>query len=445
MTLVSALRRRWFGWDRLGRDVLLFCLGFALLRFWALAGRSPVRWPDSNSYFYVDFFGHAAGGRLWTVPVLYTTLPSDAARVAAQGLIGILCWSALAFAVARSLAHPVVARIGAIAILLLGLCIQVTEWDQTLLSESLAVSLGALLAAALLRTRLRRTWPVICATLVVLVLWMFARQVQVLVFLPVGVVTIGWMLLRARRYIAVAVALALIGVWGGYAAAQDKGNLEFGAHDILIFRILQTADGPAFIARSGMPDVPQLEKEASTYASAGTYLGGASKVYKDPRWQQWIDRHWSRLYLKWLIHHPVADIREPLSYANQLLSGFPNYASIRPVLPSTVQDLLWERASGDIPLWFGVTAVAWIASLRKRRPHSLDALAAGGIVISMFWYLAAWLLEPSELARLVIPAATMLRISLLLLLFTAIDRLVTTDDSGHPLGIPAETSTPSSS
>src|SRR5262249_36509461 len=131
--------------DAVTRDVALYSAAFAFLRLWSIVGRPVIRYPDSASYFYVDFLGHAAGGRSPTVPLLYTALWSDRARVAAQVIVGIACWSTLAFAVAKSLRHPYVARAGALLVLLLGATIQVTEWDQIILSESLSISLTALL------------------------------------------------------------------------------------------------------------------------------------------------------------------------------------------------------------------------------------------------------------------------------------------------------------
>ena len=414
----------------MSRDVVLFCLGFALLRFWAVLGRPPVRFNDSPSYFQIDFLGHAT--RLWTVPVFYNALPNDSARVLAQIVFGIVCWSALAFAVARSLRNSLVARLGALLVLLLALCIQVTEWDQAILSESLALSFTALLVASLLWLRLRRSTSAMVATLVVLVLWVFTRQLQAIVYVLVSLPLIAWILFRARRhvrsYVLIACALAALAVWSGYASDQARGIMRHNEYYLVTQRILPTPGGAEFFASHGMPDMPELVK-----AAAKGQPFEHSSVVRDPRWQAWSDSHWKQTYAEWLLHHPVADIRAPLVDVPNLLSGFPDYTgSTRVTLPSPVQDSLWERTSGDVPLWFALTLVIWLVSLRGSRPErprgkvplSLGALGAGGVGFAALWYLAGWHLAAVELPRISVEAAALLRIGLFLVLLDALDRIV---------------------
>jgi hypothetical protein len=366
----------------------------------------------------INFLGHAK--RLWTVPLLYNALPSDRARVFAQIVFGIACWSALAFAVARSFRSRVVQRLGAVLVLLLGLCVQVTSWDQAILSESIALSLTALLVAALLWLRLRPTRWVLVGTLVVVVLWVFTRQLQAAVYVPVGLCVITWILLRARRYLLVACALALISAWAGYAATQADSIKAWNAHTLLTMRILKTPDGADFFASHGMPDVSLLEKEV-VHPFPGHLVD--SPVHRDPKWQAWIAHHWNRTYTEWLLRHPIDTIRDPLADAPKLLSGAAAIGSPRPVIPSPVQDSLWERSSGDIPLWIALVSLVWLAALRAGRPGGLDALSAGIIGTAMLLYFGAWHLSATELGRLMLEAAALLRIGLFVLLLSALDRI----------------------
>ncbi len=420
---MRAVRLRLSTLDGLGRDVGLFCLAFALLRVWAVFLRTVVRYPDSVTYFDIDFLGRAT--RLWTVPILYRALPNDDARVAAQTLIGILCWSALAFAVARSMRHPIVARAGALLVLLLGLCIQVTEWDDVLLSESLALSLMALMGASLLWLRLRRTRWTIAAVLVVSMLWVFTRQIQAAVFIPVAVLVIGWIAFRARRYLPVAVAVAVVAAWGGYAIVGQSRFVEDSAHGILVTRVLGAPDAASFFTRAGMPDMPVLQKEYAAWVARQKFLGRASPVFRDPSWISWVNRHWNLTYVDWLLEHPVATIRQPLSHANDLLSGFPAYSKPRPVLPSPVQDALWDRSSsGDLPFWIALALVAWVVSLRRGGPRGLIAVGVAGVAFCAFWYWATWQLGYGEQARHELPVASALRISLFIIVLAALDRFL---------------------
>jgi hypothetical protein len=422
---MGTLRERWRRVGLLDRDVGVGCAVFTVLRLWAVVGTTPIRFPDSASYAYVNLFGHATGGRLWTVPAFYAVIQDDHHRVVAQAVVGSVCWGALAFAVAHSLVNGALARIGAGAILLLGLCVQVTQWDQTILSESVSLSLGALLVATILWLRLRRSWSTIAAVLVVVALWIFARQLQVLLFIPVAVALIAWIVLRARRYVVVAVALTALGVWSGYATSQDKMHLEYDAHDIVEFRILQVPGGSNFIARTGMPDFALMKAEAARFAATGAYVGGTnSKVYLDPAWRRWVDKHFKRTFVDWVVHHPWWTIRLPLLDIPTALDGNPHYGAPRTTLPSPVQDLFWERTTGSFPFWAAISALIWTASLFRGRPGSLEWLAIGGIGISILWYYAAWHLSGSEVPRLSVPVAAFFRVSLLLLALGALDRMV---------------------
>jgi hypothetical protein len=370
---------------------------------------------------HVSFLGHG-GNRLWTVPLLFTALPSDSTRTFAQLVIGILCWSALAFAVERSLRHRVVARAGAVLILLLGLCVQVTEWDRILLSESLAISLTVLLVASLLWVRLRPTPWALGAMLAVLVLWVFTRPLQAALFVPTAVVAISWILLRRRRLVGVAAALAIIAVWGGYAtASSSRQTIMENAHDILVLRILQTPGNAAYFEQRGMPQMEALKKEAATL----TDYGVRDPVYRNRAWQNWIDAHWQRAYAGWLLRHPLDDIRAPLADVPYELSGFADYTAVRPALPQPIQGVLWDRGvpGGDVPMFVALTLVLWLASLRMGRPGSLDALGWLLLAAATLWYYAGWHTGAVELPRIFVPVAVLLRVGLLILALAAVDRI----------------------
>jgi hypothetical protein len=417
--LASRLRRD----HGLGFDVALFCLGFALLRIWTQHGQSPVRHPDSPGYFHLDFLGHGVE-RLWTVPLLFLSLPTDKSRMIAQLVIGIACWSALAFAVAYSFASPVVARAGAVLVLLLGLCEQVTEWDTNVMSESLALSLLALLVASLLWLRLHPTRWWLVGTLAVIVLWVFTKQLQATLFTLIASVAIVWILLRRRRLIGVAVALAVIAAWGGYATASSgRDNIAFNANEILVWRILKTDDGGEYFAARGLPRLDELKREAAATTNMADI---DQRVLGDPEWRQWVDQKWLRAYAGWLLRHPGTVIHGPLGDAATYLSGFSHDADVQPVLPGPVQDTLWARTSegGDIPLFIGLAFVLWLASCRAPRRNHLDAFAMGMVGVAVVWYYAAWHFDVVRLDRIAVPPAAALRIGLLILGLAAVDRLL---------------------
>lgn len=431
--MLSVSRPRLGRRDGVTRDVAVYCVGFAALRLWAAFGRPPVRAPDTLTYFPVDLLGHAI--RLWTVPVIYSALPSDRVRLWAQIVFAIVCWSVLALAIAHAMWSPVIARIGAALVLLLGACIQVTEWDQAMLSESIAVSLTVLLIAAGLWVRLHRTTVAFVAFLVVLVLWIFTRHLHAAIYVPVGLLAIGWVLVHlrrdVRRYTAIAVVLAVVTVWSAYAGNQGHAIKLGNAYYLLIWRVLPNPGAAEFFADRGMPNVKTLQKESARYPCCAFVT--VRTVYHEPAWQEWVKRHWTRSYAEWLGRRPVDTLRSPLRDVTGLLSGFPNYTSVRPVIPSPLQDVVWERgaAGGDLPLWVALTAVLWLLSVRRgsngkssaAAPAQLGVFASALLAVTALWYLAGWHLSIGEAPRIMIPVAVSVRVALLLLILVALDRL----------------------
>jgi len=399
--------------------VLVLGAAFALLRLWAIVGQSPVRTFDSAGYFPISFTGDAV--RLWTVPVFYRALPGDGARVLAQVAVATVCWTALALAVAHSLRGRVLARAGALAILLLGLCAQVTQWDQFILSESLALSLGALLVAALLAFRLRPSSRLLAATLAVLVLWVFTRELHAGVFVVIAAVAIVWILVRSRRPVAIAVAvgIAALAAWGGYAATGNESLHAQSAQQLIVTRILEDPAGRQFLADRDMPALDALVREAET-----GFLGRRSPVLEDEAWRAWIDDKWDATYRRWLLRDPVAAIREPMGNFTTLLSGEPHWTPARPVLPSPLQDALWDRSAGDLPFWIAVALLVWLAASRRPRDGRLDAIGFGIAAACVPWYLLAWHLAPTQLDRLCVPIAAAFRIGLAIAILASLDRLL---------------------
>lgn len=138
------------------RTILVYlAVTFAVfdLRGLLLAPVAPhVRWDgDSGGYLIgPTWIGDSlVGQRPPVVPALYHLLGSNfAAIVLVQSLLAAACWTALAFAV-TSLLHARWLRPSAILIVLaFSFAPEVLWWERELLSESVSLSLFALLLAS---------------------------------------------------------------------------------------------------------------------------------------------------------------------------------------------------------------------------------------------------------------------------------------------------------
>lgn len=409
-----------------GIAVLFMLVAFAALRIVAVAGLDPVSYPDTRTYFWLDFAGGAA--RLWTVPLLFRVLPGDGWRVAAELVIGILCWGALAVATARACLRPVVGACGAAAVLLLALTVQVTQWDLILLSESLALSLTALGTALALFAAEKRPSPALVAALLgVVLLWTFTRHINALalgVTFPLVAAALLWRLPRSQALLLVAV-LGVVAAWGLLAIRRSApwvGNSK----QLLVERLLQDPGATRYFADRGLPITPELRREVRLRSRLGDFPHLRKSVVDDPRFVRWIDEEWRPAYASYLLKNAPQTVTEPLAKAPRELTTNPAYSKPRAVLPGAVQDPLWNRNRHPLGLlvFAGAAAALWLVSLSRGPPRAAElvpwALIGLGIVLAQL----AWTFSATEAPRLFLPAGADVNIGLMLLVVFAADRLL---------------------
>ena len=404
----------------LARDVLMMVLIFACLRTLAIIGVGIARARDTPSYFDLQPFGGSQ--RLWTIPLLWKLLPADSQRVGGQLLLGIVAWSALAAAVARSVSEPRLARLGAAAVLLVGLSPPVTQWDTVLLSESIALSLTVLLIAALLELRRGLTSGTLAVVLALATLWSFTRQVNVMLLILLLPLALWFLFRKGERRIAVigSIVLLVVALWGAVAVARTPSSLwRFNAFTILTARVLPDRDEAGFFLERGLPQSAALRRVVSRKAP----ISGRSRAFKDPRMQRWLDHEWRSAYLAFLADSPVRVVR-PFGHTLDLLDGDVTYARPRSVIPAPVEQLVFARATGDIA-FFGVLAIVlWPMSLRYGRPTGRDLLAWSLLGMAFALILLTWHLAAVDLHRLNMPGAITARVGIVLLILFSLERMI---------------------
>src|SRR5919198_5526248 len=129
---------------------------YAYARVWQLAPAVPRLTPDTIEYQRIaalplspDFFSEL---KPWAVPLLYKLLPGTAAVSVpvAQLLISIAAWLVLAFAFGRCFTGRRLRLLATALVLAFSCSPLVAQWDGVLLSESLSLSLLALVLACAL-------------------------------------------------------------------------------------------------------------------------------------------------------------------------------------------------------------------------------------------------------------------------------------------------------
>ena len=418
-------------------------VAYLLVQALVVAGVTPGEFPDTESYFHLSFIGTAS--RLPTVPLLYKIFPTDSLRMWAQVLLAAAAWWTLA-SVASSLVGDRRVKVGLrVVLLLIGLAAPVTNWNSLMLSESVAISLTALLIAAWLNYAKAPTGRSAAIVIVASVAWTFTRQPHVLLMLLISVVVVIATLRRSDRrplWGALAVALVVISVVGLFEIHRNQRISRANVGSIIQQRILPNPGWTKWFVAHGMP------YSASIAAHAHVPFHYEPQ---DLNYFAWIDEHGTSTYLRFVLEHPKYTFIDPLPYfpgeqesltfrnhspfavlepnpTPSLLSPVVNYGRHRNVLPSVVDKLLFDQGEiGDL-LLLGALAAAltWIAWHR----YGPDRRLAVPVVVVLFaipqGYLV-WLAggeAVGELDRLSMVTAVSVRIGLWIVLALSADRLL---------------------
>lgn len=438
--------------------------GLGLARVWQLAGRDPLSWADT-----ADFL--AVAGRSWTSPDLWAgerpvgaplalKLVGDHrdSYVCAQALLAVVCWSALVASVVAAVPGRA-ARVGAgLAVAAFSLTMPVTMWERSVLSESPALSLLALVAAALVQVARGPTAPRVAALLAALALWLALRDSHLVVAIAGGAVLLGACAVSAARSRRVGdaddedvaddgdgdddgddgdggdVASRAVGSWrrplaalgvgavvlGGLVAAGSMhgGRHEFPTRNVYAVRVLPYPDRVEWFARHGMPQADRFlgADRREPYVDPG----GPPIVYvaDDDRdlqpWLDWVEEHGRTTFARYVATHPPFLVTEPLRTPER---AFNNAFGDREfyAAPDQVRVPLVDRVLAlPTTLVLGVAAAAggWAWASRRCPPVAVAGFALAAL--SVPHGLAAWHSDGMETARHLVVPAVQLHLGVLL-------------------------------
>ncbi|MEY2402598.1 MAG: hypothetical protein QOD38_149 [Acidimicrobiaceae bacterium] len=401
-------------------------LGFLSLRMLALR-TTPLLYFDSRDYLHLELWG---GRRPFTVPLLFWLVPSDSLRVVEQAAISVFAWTALALVVAAGLEDRRVRLGSVVALLALGSTTQVTNWDTTILSDSIAISLTVLLVAAWIAVyRSPSRWSV-AGVLAVTLLWTFTRELHVYVTALVALVVVGAVAVKRASALwwVTAASLLFVATLGFFESRANEETSKQNLAGVIGARILPNQDARAWFIDAGMPPMPQL---------ADGRAHPDNELLAIPEFDRWANEGWP-VYARYLVTHPTVAIDGPFrelleerpAYSDKsagkevLLSPADAYGRARPVLPGPVEDVLFApaRTGALLTLAVGTLAAALVVHARlgrDRRRHVPIALVGAALLyVGLSWHGSVF--EPGRHAM---PAAVAIRIGLIALLGVVIDRI----------------------
>ena len=375
------------------------------------------------------------------MPLLYKVLPdTDTARAAGQLIVSILCWLALAGAVAWNVRRPRFRLVAFGLVLLFSLSVWVTQWDLIILSDSLAVSLGAAaLGAWLALVRAPSAWT-IAAVLVTTFLWAFTRDsVAYMALLAVPFVLV-WVALRGRRRGRIVLAVGLAAIFAAHFLAQGSSSSEPRRQVVILnvigIRVLTSQDELAYFRDHGMPLPDVLRPLAGSPIGNGA-LRPDRPLADDPRvagFTEWARDEGRQTLAAYLVTHPYRALKPVIEDAGPLFETDSGYHGVGqaplafyradgtdPLLPGPLAAVVYPPSVAALLVWLAViiAAAACLARLGLARP--LWLVPAVATLLQLPHAVVVWHGDTNEIARHALTVSVMTRLGLLVLTIFLVD------------------------
>lgn len=407
--------------------VSLVLAGMAL-RLLAVVGITPTVYVDSVEYRGVALLGGER--RPWTVPLVHALVDDGSARVVFHAVLGACAWAALAVALSEALRTRAVRLAGTAAVMAMGASTAVTNWDTTITSETVAVSLTVVVFALWIRFATSPSVGRAVALVGACVPFAFTRNDHPVLVSGMAVVALA-LAARNRRRSSVVLAIGLVSIsaWSVAAWRQNDEIERFNLALVIANRVIPEPERLEWFVGRGMP----LPREA-VEPGADAVLALAD----DAEWDDWAGSDGSGVYLEFLIHHPrhfllgpwpdlfgrVGTSLEPTSVPTVMLSPADRYGRVHQVLPDPVEEVAFApgNAGSVLVSLFGVAAVGVVRGRRWPGPEAV--LAAAALCFAAGHLLLVWHASPNELGRLAMAPATTVHVATLSLVAFAAEHVV---------------------
>jgi len=420
-------------WDGLGIGLVVTATG-AIGRWWVRNGGDPIFWNDSADYVTSASTGllstaRLVGGRPILMPLVLSVAQLDQQRFTVlQAAVAALSWGVLAAVVAVSTRSAPARATGVVGVLVLSLTWPVSMWDEQILTESLALSTLALVAASALWFSNRPSPRRAVALVVTCGLWLVARDSHAVPVALGGLVLVA----LAARPRAPRQLLALTGAYlvalsflvAGSAQAGER-NLQPLEH-VYAARVLPYADRVSWFEAHGMPQARELEAipEALDPVHA---VGPFTPVPPEARWapwRAWLEDEGQATFLRYVATHPAYLVTETQARPERVFNNGDGLPTYEPRWRRDVPGVRWfATVDTDVVVAVWATALLLVLLARdERRP--LVAVGAFLGASSLPHALAVWHLDGMESARHLLIPGIQLRIGTVLVLAAAADTVV---------------------
>ena len=401
---------RWLPWG--------LWLGYALLRLRLELPVPVTLYPDSGDYLRIAqrAWGDPlfwSGVRPAGVPLLYRLVGGTPEAIGwLQVLVSIFAWGVLAWAVRRAARTPLAGLLSFGVVLAFSLGLDILRWDRIVLSESLSLSLLALVLAAWLRLMEGWGWGRAAALLAVSALWMLARETNTYLGALLALGLGAGVLLRRVRARWGWLAAGLLVCFVGFQGLSNHGERwVFPFYNVLAQRILPDAHKVAFFQQFEMPVSPALLEMAGKWAHSDDFALYNAETLRD--FQAWTGARGKSTYFEYLLADPLRTAWEPLQNAGALL-----FPTLRGYAPEGLRGLPVDGLYPHSPWAVGglalLGAASWAAAwARWRRLNGRGLWVSLALLLLSYPHLAlVWHGDAMEVGRHAVAAAVQLRLGL---------------------------------
>lgn len=369
----------------------------------------PIKlFPDSASY---TAWGY---GRPPVPFLFYTAVGSGRGAAVAQTVLSAGAWTALGW---TACGLP-----GAIAGGLLAGALPVVLWNQTVLSESLALSLGAALLAATLALGRRWNRARFALWALCLVLFTGVRVENFFLVPPLVLMLLAWSPRHWRQLGAASAVAALLFVVFSVVIDKQNRNWQIRMTNIVLTRILPNVPLAHEFHAGGLPREPTL------LVAKGRMLAAYDPTFvaDTPQFQRWLDEQSRPAYLAWL--RSLAPHRMLIEKWDHTLHHWPrvfDYYTAGVRLPGSAWDWYPISHALRLPLarWWWLAVLPVACALLTRRVRFIDLFVLGYLAAVYLMAFAVFHGDTGEMDRHMVLTAALYRFAPVIALGCVWERL----------------------
>ena len=447
-------RRRYRRWD--SWLILSGWLLFTWFLLWQATVAPTLVWQDSRVYEAIGSLP-VWSGEFWfnqrppLTPLLWRLTGSPAGFVIGQTLIASASWGFLTLTIGRNVARGWRRVMACFIVLAFATTLPITQWNRSLLSETLAISALAVLFGIAIRLAsapsVRRVAALIgCCMWIVL-----ARDsgITLSLMLAAGAIFLFMRSHKRNRMMlpgvmmlsgVAVVGLVLVASFS-IAGVLDSGRSIPNIEDVLYVRIFPYPARVAWFAAHGMPEAKRIDQLARSQRASAT--SAAPVVVPDltsPKFlslDHWLAQRSSGTYSLWLATHPLYVLSEPLirpERAYNFANGDLLFYAASNRVTSGLGPILWPPWPWIILFGVGAIRATYVRDLWKDKTLQMVALLA---VLGVPVMAVAWHSDGQEVTRHTLEGLVQLRLGVLLSLIISSSRASTrvgnVEEPGHGL------------